>query len=89
MEEVAPLGVVVARLGADLVEQGDGFGPARQDRQGLVHAAEVELDHQAVVTLLDQETMGRGHQLVADQPELGLAQAEAVDVVAGLGVSVG
>ena len=56
----------------------------RPEKHGerVVEAAEIELRHHRIEALLDQEPAAFGSQLLADQAELAVGEAEAVDIVA-------
>ena len=53
MEEGEPNGGIAARLGNHFVGNSGGFRTARQNRQFIIEADEIKLDHHAVMTLLD------------------------------------
>src|SRR6185437_2509698 len=55
--------------------------PARDHLQLRLEATQIELRHDAVVTLLDEEAARSGLQALADQAEFPFGQAEAFGVI--------
>src|SRR3546814_14201031 len=50
-----PLAVIVAMFAANLLEDSDGCGGAREHGQLVGQAAEIQFHHDGIVTLLDQK----------------------------------
>src|SRR3546814_3600170 len=76
-----PLAGIVAMFAANLIEDSDGFGGAREHGQLVGQAAEIQFHHDGIVTLLDQKPPTFGDQIVSDELELGAGEAESIDII--------
>src|SRR3546814_923236 len=84
-----PLAGIVAMFAANLIEDSDGFGGAREHGQLVGQAAEIQFHHDGIVTLLDQKPPTFGDQIVSDELELGAGEAESIDIINLSAVGVG
>ena len=66
---------------ANLIEDSNGFGGAREDGQFVGQAAEIEFHDYGIVPLLDQKPPAFGDQIVSDEFELGAGEAKPIDIV--------
>src|SRR3546814_9862095 len=74
---------------ANLIEDSDGFGGAREHGQLVGQAAEIQFHHDGIVTLLDQKPPTFGDQIVSDELELGAGEAESIEIINLSAVGVG
>ena len=88
LEPGHPDGRVIADLGPDAVEELDGRGATGQDGERVAHAAQIELGHDRMVALLDQEAPALWGQILTDEPEFGAREVKAFDVVRELAARV-
>ena len=66
----------------------DVVGAGRDDRQFVVHVAQVQLTHCAGVALLDQKAAAALVQR-GDHLEFAFGQLESVDVILAVGIRIG
>ncbi|VDO18427.1 unnamed protein product, partial [Brugia timori] len=66
----------------------DVAGTARDDAQRIVQMPEVQLGHDAVAVLLDEELARSGHEFLLDQRELTLGEVETLGAIRVVGLGV-
>ena len=81
-------GRIIADFAPDAVEELDGRGATGQDGERVAHAAQIELGHDRMVALLDQEAPALWRQILTDEPEFGAREVKAFDVVRELAARV-
>src|SRR3954470_16030253 len=80
---------VIADLGSDAIEEGDRCGPPGKHGELIVEPREVELSHDRVMPLLDQEAAALGGELLPDEVKFTLGEVEPLYVVGRLAAWVG
>ena len=89
MKKRQPFRRVVADISANGIEERHGFRGAREHRELVGEAAQVQFHHDRVMTLLDEEAARFGVQVVTDELEFRLGQAQPVDIIRFTPIGVG
>src|SRR3954451_2802773 len=88
LEAGHPVGRIIADFAPDAVEKLDVRGATGQDGKRVAHATQIELGHDRMVTLLDQEAPALWRLILTDESEFGARKVKPLDVVGGLAARV-